>query len=334
MPAVTPTTGKFGSSKVLFLVDGYSMLAAKIQSLRHKVGIVTEPSHGIGDGWPEHLPTGKRFAELAQEGAFFDTSPGSSHAALNGASAEPTDPARIACVGFASNAVGQPFTGYEGVLQAEYEVLSQLEQLQRANAMHTVSGKAEDGVIVHALTTETADGNSEGSSVDNTTAPQRTVPITSSAAAGDLITCPAPHGLAVGDTVLISGHSGSTPALNGVQTVATTPSLTTFSVSVDITVGGTGGSFVRAKTNAGAVGYLQVTDHQLGSFSGAVVTLRHSDDDSVFVDLLAFSAETLARHAQRVTAAGAVRRYAAQSLDRTGAGSGGSITYLVGLARN
>lgn len=334
MPAVTPTTGKFGSSKVVFLVDGFNMLAAKVQSLRHKVGVVTERSDGLGDSWFEHSPTGDRFAELAQEGAFFNTSTGNSHDALKPASAEPTDPARIACVGFAGNAIGQPFTGYEGVLTVEYEVLGQLGKLQRANAVHTVSGEAEDGVIVHALTAETADGNTEGSSVDNTTAPQRTVPITSSAAAGDLVTCPVPHGLAVGDTVLISGHTGSTPSLNGIQTVATVPSPTTFSVSVDITVGGTGGSFVRAKTNAGGTGYLQVTDHQLGTFTGAVVTIRHSDDDSVFVDLLVFSAETLTRNAQRATVAGAVRRYIAQSLDRTGAGSGGSITYLAGFTRN
>jgi hypothetical protein len=334
MPAVTPSVGKFASSKVVFLVDGYNFLAAKVQNLRHKVGLQTEPTDGLGDAWREHSPTGMRFAELAQDGAFFDTRTGNSHEALKDSTAEPMDPARIACVGFAGNAIGQPFTGFEGQIQTEYEVLSTVGNLQRANTTALVSGRSEDGVIVHALTAETVDGNTEASSVDNTTAPQRVVPITSSAAAGDLITCPVPHGLLATDTVLISGHSGSTPAINGVQTVATVPSSTTFSIGVDITVGGTGGSFVRAKSNAGGTGYLQVTDHQLGTWTGAVVTLRHSDDDAVFVDLLAFAAETLTRHAQRVTVAGAVRRYIAQSLDRTGAGAGGSITYLAGFCRS
>jgi hypothetical protein len=334
MPPVTPTTGKFSSSKILFLVDGFNLLGAKIQNLRHKVGVLTEPTHGVGDSWPEHSPTGTRFAELVQEGAFFNTSTGNSHAALADASAEPMDSARVACAGFAGNVAGQPFTGYEGALQGEYEVLDQVGALVRANAAWMITGKAEDGVIIHALAAETADGNSEGASVDNSTSPQITIPITSSSVANpSLITTPVPHGLATGDTVIITGHSGSTPSIDGERTV-TVVSTTTFSIPVNVTIGGTGGTFVRGKTNAGATGYLQVTAHDLGTFTGAVVTLRHSDDDSTFVDLLAFAAETLTRHAQRVTVAGAVRRYVAQSLDRTGAGSGGSITYLVGLTRN
>ena len=334
MPAVTPVTGKFSSWKIVFLIDGFNMLASKIQALRHKIGFTTEKSDGCGDQWHEHSPTGERFAELVQEGAFFNTAAGNSHEALKDALVDPNDPSRIAVLGFAGNVIGQPFTGFEGVLQTEYEVLSQRGALQKANATDVITGKSEEGVILHALTTETADGNTESGSVDNTKAPQREVPITSSAAAGDLITCPAPHGLAVGDTVLIAGHSGSTPALNGIQTVATVPSTTTFSVSVDVTVGGTGGSLLRAKTNAGGAAYLEVTDHQLGSFTDALITTRHSDDDSVFVDLVVFAAETLARHAQRVTVAGAVRRFLAVSLDRRGAGAGGLITYFAGFARN
>ena len=334
MPAVTPSTGKFGSKSVVFLVDGFNMLAAKVQNLRHKVTNETEPGAGLGDSWREHSPTGMRSVELVQEGAFFRTDPGNSHEALKDSSAEPMDPSRIASVGFAGNAIGQPIIGLEGAVQIEYEPLSTVGVLVRANAACKVTGRSESGVILHALGAETVDGNTEGSSVDATTVPQRVVPITSSAAAGDLITCSAPHGLAVGDTVLVAGHSGSTPSINGIQTVGTVPSITTFTITTDITVGGTGGTLLRAKSNAGGSGYLHVTDHVLGTWTGAVVTLRHSDDDTTFVDLVAFAAETLTRHAQRVTVAGAVRRYIAQALDRTGAGAGGSITYLAGFARN
>lgn len=336
MPAVTPTTGKFGSAKIaFFLVAGFGLLAAKVQALRHKVGVVTERSDGVGDAWHEHSPTGDRFAEVVQEGAFFNTSAGNIHEALKSPTPnDPQGPPRIACVGYAGNAIGQPFTGFEGTLQPEYEVLSTRGALQRANATYLISGKAEDGAILHALATETGDANTEASSVDNTKVPQRTVPITSSSVANpSVITCPVPHRLTTGDTVLISGHAGSTPSINGEHAVTVTGD-NTFTIPVNVTVGGTGGSFVRGKTNAGGTGYLQVTDHQLGTFTGAVVTMRHSDDDAVFVDLLVFAAETLARNAQRVTAAGAVRRFVAQSLDRTGAGAGGSITYFAGLARN
>lgn len=334
MPAVTPTTGKFGSSKIVMLVSGFNLLAAKLQAVRHKVGLVTERSDGVGDAWQEHSPMGDRFAELVQEGGFFNTQPGNSHEALKDPSAEPMDASRIACVGFAGNVAGQPFTGYEGALQGEYEVLSTRGALQRANATFMISGKAEDGAIIHALAAETVDGNSEGASIDNTKVPQRDVPIASSSVANpSVITTPVAHRLTTGDTVLISGHTGSTPSINGEHAVTVTGEFT-FTIPVNVTVGGTGGSFVRGKTNAGGAGYLEVTDHQLGTFTGAVVTFRHSDDDAVFVDLVAFAAETLVRNAQRVTVAGAVRRYVAQSLDRTGAGAGGSITYLAGLARN
>ena len=333
MPAVTPVTGKFGSSKVVFLVDGFNMLAAKVQSLRHKIGLTTERTDGLGDQWNEHSATGERFAELVQDGAFFRTDTGNSHQALKDASAEPNDPNRIAVVGFAGNAIGQPFTGFEGLVHTEYEVLSERGKLQRANAAALISGKSEDGVILHALGAETADGNTEATSVDNATAPQRTVPILTSVAAGDLINTDGPHGCAPGDTILIAGHAGSTPSINGIQTVATTPSATQLSITTDITVGGTGGSFTRAKTNAGGAAYLEVEDHQLGTFTDALVTVRHSADDAVFADLVAFAAETLTRHAQRVTVGGAVNRFLAVSLDRRGAGSGGLFKYLAGFAR-
>lgn len=333
MPAVTPVTGKFGSSKVWYLVDGYNMLAAKIQELRHKSGVVTEPTDGLGDQWREHTPTGDRFAELAQDGGFFDTNAGSSHAALkDGVPTSPQQANRIACAGEAGNVVGQPFMGFQGVLQTEYEVLATRGKLQRANAATLVSGKAEDGVILHALTQEIADANTESGSVDNSTTPQRAVPITSSSIANPTtITTPVPHGLTTGDTVIITGHAGSTPTINGERTVTVTGA-NTFTIPVNVTGGGTGGQFTRGKTNNGGSGYLQMTQLTLGTFTDALVTVRHSDDDAVYADLVAFTARTVFG-AERVTVAGAVRRYLAQNIDFRGAGSGGSATYLVGFSR-
>src|SRR5688572_18535864 len=97
---------KHGSKDVVFLVDGYDILGAKPQGLTSKVGVVTERTDGLSDGWHEHGPTGDRFAELAQEGAFFNTGPGNIHAALGNPSAEPEGPKRIACAGFAGNVIG------------------------------------------------------------------------------------------------------------------------------------------------------------------------------------------------------------------------------------
>lgn len=335
MTAVTPQVGRFGSPSWVFLVDGFNMLAAKVQGLAYKLGVVHESGHGGGDAWAENVATGDRFVEITQDGAFWRTDPGGSHDALKdtATAADPNGAARLAVVGFAGNAIGQPVIGFEGLLESEYEPTVELKKLHRANAKHTVTGKATNGVILHALAAETADGNTEGTCVDGATEPQRVVPISTSVALGDVVNTTVPHGLVAGGTVVISGHAGSTPAINGEQSVVTVPSPTSFTIGVDITVGGTGGTLVQAKTNSGGEAHLQVSDHVLGGFTGADVKLRHSDDAAVFVDLVAFASETLTRHAQRIVIGGPVRRYLAQALDRTGAGPGGSITYLAAFCR-
>jgi len=71
-----------------------------------------------------------------------------------------------------------------------------------------------------------------------------TVPVavtSSSAAAASLITTGAPHGLSTGDSVTISGHTGSTPAITGPY-VITVVSPTTFTIPLTVSVAGTGGA--------------------------------------------------------------------------------------------
>jgi hypothetical protein len=63
----------------------------------------------------------------------------------------------------------------------------------------------------------------------------------SSVADPSIITTAAAHGLEDGATVVIAGHSGSTPSINGSH-VITVIDGTSFSIPVDVTVGGTGGT--------------------------------------------------------------------------------------------
>lgn len=339
---VTPPVGKFGSALSLFLVSGYSMLAAKLQGLRYKIEAINEPTHGMGDAWEESSPVGVSKAEVAQEGAYFFTESGNIHDALVTQSGGgpgaivPTSTPRVVVLGLAGNTIGQPFIGFEGVFNASYEVLATVGKLQRANAMYQVTGKAEHGVILHALATEVTDPatTEPASSVDHTTeAGILTIPIATSVAAGDLINTSAPHKLAAGDTALIAGHAGATPALNGIVTVLAVISPTQFSITTDITVGGSGGTLVQAKSNNGGFGYLEVEALTLGGFTSATVTLRHSDDNSTYVDLLVMTTVTVARASERKSVAGAVRRYLAQNVDFIGAGAAESIRYFAGFAR-
>jgi hypothetical protein len=65
--------------------------------------------------------------------------------------------------------------------------------------------------------------------------------VSSSVANPTIITTTSAHGLYTGMIVTIAGHSGSTPSINGTHTV-TVISTTTFSIPVNVTVGGTGGT--------------------------------------------------------------------------------------------
>jgi len=71
------------------------------------------------------------------------------------------------------------------------------------------------------------------------------ITITSSSVASPTnILCATPHGLISGDTVTIAGHSGSTPSINGVHTVTVVDTLN-YTIPVNVTVGGTGGTSTR-----------------------------------------------------------------------------------------
>lgn len=329
--------GKYGSPSLWLLCQGFSMIAAKLQGTRWKITRLTEMTRGAGDTYDEHTPTGMSSAEVGQEGAYFDTSAGNVHDAVAAepGGLTPQSAPRIVCMGQEGMTIGSRFVGTEGAYNHEYEILGNVGALQRANVGYKVSGALNEGVILHTTAAaETADATTEpASSVDNTAVPQRAVPITSSSVANPTtITTPVAHGLTTGDSVLIAGHTGSSPTING-ERVVTVVTATTFTIPVNVTVGGTGGTFTRGETNGGGVAYLQWTSLTLGGHTGAVVTVRHSTDNISFVDLVAMTAVTAARGAERKTVAGEVRRYLAQSVDFTGAGTP-SMTYFAGFARN
>lgn len=67
---------------------------------------------------------------------------------------------------------------------------------------------------------------------------------TSSVANPTVITTMTPHGLTSGDTVAIAGHTGSTPAVDGSR-VVTVLGPSSFSIPVNVTVAGAGGTVTR-----------------------------------------------------------------------------------------
>lgn len=324
-------SGKYGSSSfAVLLVDGYNFLANKVKNFSYEIESILESSHGLGDAFEAFTPVGMQKAALTQDGAFFDDSTNLMHDALKAS----VNVSRIVCFAVGGNTIGQPFVGVQGAYGMKYGVLGQVGALTKANAAYMVSGQVDRGTILQTHAAKTADWNTKtlGTPVDYTLdTAQAAVAITSNSQANpSVVTTPVPHGLTTGDIILISGVATSSPTINGERTV-TVISATTFSVPVDTSAGaaGTGGSFVRANTSFGAVGYLQVS--AFSGFSGFVGKIRDSADDTTYADLISFTNVTSAPTAQRVTnGVEVVDRYLSVNGDVTGSGS---ITVFVGLAR-
>lgn len=312
---------KYGSGSAVFLVDGYDFLAAKLKTLALKIASVTEQSDGLGDAYEVNTPVGRQQATITQGGAFFDTAANSIHDAMAAKmGTTPAATARVMCVGLIGNTLGAVCYGIQGAFSVAYEAVLDLGKLTKANAEHLLAGLVEKGAIVQAWATKTADWT--GTAVDYTTDPQQTViPITSNSIANPtVVTTPVPHGLTTGQVILISGVSTSSPTINGERTV-TVISPTTFSVPVNVTVGGTGGSFVLASTVNGGAGYQQIP--AFSGFTGFVGKIRHSADNGTYADLATFTNVTTGPGAERVlVAAGTtVNRYLRYEGTVTGSGS-------------
>ncbi|HXG69516.1 MAG TPA: hypothetical protein VNJ04_02775 [Gemmatimonadaceae bacterium] len=88
-----------------------------------------------------------------------------------------------------------------------------------------------------------------------------------------------------------------------------------------------------ASSALGGAGYLHVPALTLGGFTSATVKVRHSADNVTFADLLTFAVVTAKPAAERKVVAGTVNRHLASSGNWNGAGSGQSITPVVGFSR-
>lgn len=320
---------KVGSSSFgVLLVDGYNLLSAKLQSQSDEIELELEPSDGLGDSWREKSPTGMRTATLEQSGAFFDTTANAIHTAMSGVPSTE----RLVAWAVAGNTIGSIFKAAKGAFTSKYGVISSGAKLTKANVSYRVTGQLDEGVILQDHVAKTVDWNTktDGSPVDYTLDPSQTViPITSNSLANpSVVTTPVPHGLTTGDIVLISGVVTSTPTINGERAV-TVISPTTFSVPVNVTVAGTGGSFVRSNSSNGGVGYQLVSS--FSGFTGFVGKIRDSADDVTYADLITFGNVTTAPAAERQTVVGTIDRFLSFNGDVTGAGS---IKPFVGFKRS
>jgi hypothetical protein len=317
------------------VIDGYDWLMSKPRTMSLKIESITEQTDGFGDPSEAYSPVGKQKFTFAQGGGFFDTQAAGLHAAMmavqTGVPVTPAAVPRIGVVGVMGQTVGAVFYGLGGLFTTIYEVLYQNNKLTKANVMYAMAGVIEDGMIVQPLAAKTVSWNTKtlGTPTDYTLDPsQVTIPITSNSIANPtVITTAVPHKLATGHIVLISGVATSSPTINA-ELAVTVIDATHFSVPVNVTVAGTGGSFVRSNSLNGGAFYQEITAMTAAGFVGKI---RDSADNTTFADLATAANATAAPNAQRITS------MADQVVDRwlsfDGAVTGSGITAFGGFAR-
>lgn len=239
---------KRSNADVAFLlVDGRSLLGYTTE-LSDEVESLMRDSGGLDQAWPVHTAVGAMRAAFTQNG-WYDDATDATHETLSGQQGV----RRVLCYAFNGNVVGRAFSMFAGIFGSKYRRVVQKDDLHRANADYTVTGAAEEGLIVHALGARTAAGNNQSLLLD----------------------------------------------------------------------------FV-GQTNFGAAVVLQVTHLTLGGHTALQVTMRHSNDNTTWVDMQAFTPRTN-RGAERIAMPGAVFRYVSCSWTFTGAGSGPTATFMVGI---
>jgi hypothetical protein len=324
---------KYGSAQFAFLLnDGYDLTASLSESASISKESITQQTNPFGATSEEHTPVNLTKGMLTIGDGFFDAATDALHHVFGvvlGVS-------RIVCATIEGNIIGRHFHGFEGTYSQKFEVKDFRDGLTKAQVTYLVSGDADEGVIVQHLATFTADWDTKTGGAGAPDAPvdyttdvlNRSHPITSNSIANPtVVTCAKPHNLTTGDIVLIADVITSSPTINGSRTVTVIDTLT-FSVPVNVTVGGTGGTFVKVNSIGGGVGYLQCT--AFSGFSGVVPKIMHSPDDSTYATLITF-ATLAAIGKERKTVTGTIDRYLSFNGDVTGSGS---ITLFGGLARN
>lgn len=321
----------YSSASVGFVLLGGASLLGTVTTFQDSVEAITQETTVLGDSWAAFTSLGVKKGALSQSG-FYNDATGSSHATL----LDSLDSSHVFMYNLEGNTIGKHFVGYYGVLGAKYDRVLALEKLHMANATYSPSGPIEEGTVLKTHAAISAAGDTTASYVDNgidTGSP--VIPITSnSVAAASVVTCPVPHGLSNGQVVVISGVASSDPTINGERVITYIDALT-FSVPVNVTTPGTGGTFTQGSTKNGGAAYLAVSALALGGYTNLDVRVQHSADHSTWADLSAFTVVTAAPAAERkvVSAATTVNRYLAAIWSFTGAGSGPSATFVVGFHR-
>lgn len=189
----------------------------------------------------------------------------------------------------------------------------------------------EDMVMLSAGKITHASATTGASKDDGTQA--SAVTITSSSAANPTnILCDGVHEYTTGDTVVIAGHSGSTPSINGEHTVTVIDTLN-FTIPVNVSSGGTGGTSTLTSTRNGLAAIVEIVDIDSGT---PTIIIEDSQDDSTFVTLISFTAVASGAEpaAERKTVAGVIDRHLRITTTGSFSDADFAVAYRRGIAED
>jgi hypothetical protein len=316
-------------SDAWLVVGARNLSGDQTYALDETVEAVTEEVHGLGDSWEAHKPVGLARVLLEAPGGIYDDLAGKNNSAYVAMGST----RQIIAFGMDGMTYGESCVMIDGDYANVYKRMGKRDGLTAAHAMHKITGKYYRGAIIVPLSVPftAEDSDSEALSVDNAdTVGLPSGVITSSSVANPTVITSAAHGLVSGEVVIIAGHSGSTPTINGQRTVTVTGT-NTFTIPVNVSVGGTGGTWTKVSQVGGVIDYHLIA-LTLDGYSSVELQALHSADDATFTAVGTVAASTAAPDAERVTVATTIHRYrAAQCVFKNAAegGSGRSATALI-----
>lgn len=157
---------KYGSPSVdAVLVGGYNLVSylTSIGSVRKAA--VLEERTGLGDDWRKHGDTTLREYTMGPyEGWYDDTAT----SGIDVRALAELGTTAVVCELRDTNAVGKQFVGMGGAWVSDYERMITIGESHKVAITFQGSGEQDNGVILHELSVEPDDGDTEGTdSVDN-----------------------------------------------------------------------------------------------------------------------------------------------------------------------
>jgi len=318
---------KYGPSSAFLLVGGRD-ISGDTFTLEETIENVLEEKHGLGTAWEESLPVGLARVTLDAGGGLYDDRVGGIVEALQAKGAT----RQLVLYGLSGKSPGAEATLLDGTYATTWKRISSRDGLTKAHAVHKLTGEYLSGRLLLAALASADPGT--GISIDSAADPlSRPRVITSSSLANPTtITCPVDHGMVNGEIILITGHSGSTPSLNGGNGYAiTSTGLKTFTIPVNVTGAGTGGTYQKV-SSLGLTADQHISSLVLGGFTNLIVKVQHSIDSTTWVDLFTFTAATGITVERKSTLA-QVNRWLKTTYDFSGTGSGQSAGINLAVAR-